>query len=180
MKRIFGAYLLVIGGLFIMSAAQAEEKEGHGACRADVQKLCKGVQPGGGRIAACLKQHESEISPGCRDRMAEARKEGKEFAEACKADAETLCKGVQHGQGRIMRCLVEHKDKLSGGCREKIAEAQSRHPCMNDMERLCKNVQPGEGHMAQCMKQHQAELSSECKAHQGQMHKGQKDEGEKK
>ena len=29
MMRILGAYLLVIGGLFIMSAAQAEEKEHH-------------------------------------------------------------------------------------------------------------------------------------------------------
>jgi hypothetical protein len=174
MKRIFAAYLLIVGGLFIMSAVQAAEKERPEACRADVQKLCKGVQPGGGRIAACLKQHESELTPGCRERIAEARKEGKEFVEACKKDTETLCKGVQPGKGRIMRCLVEHKDKLSGGCREKIAEAERHHPCMKDMERLCKNVQPGEGRMAQCMKQHQAELSPECKAHRGQKNGGEK------
>jgi Cysteine rich repeat len=174
MKRIFGAYLLVMAALFITSAAQAEEKEKHEACRADVQKLCKGVQPGGGRIAACLKQHESELAPGCRERMAEARKEGKEFSEACKADAETLCKGVQPGQGRVMRCLVEHKDKLSGGCLSKISEAESHHPCMKDMERLCKGVQPGAGRMAQCMKQHEAQLSPECKARHAERNGGDK------
>jgi hypothetical protein len=167
MNRIFGANLLVIGGLLVICAAQAEEKEHPGACRADVQKLCKDVQPGGGRIAACMKQHESELSPGCRERMTETREEGKELADACKADAETLCKGMQRGQGRIMRCLAEHKDKLSSGCREKIAEAQGDHPCMNDMQRLCKDVQAGEGRIAQCMKQHQAELSPECEARHG-------------
>jgi hypothetical protein len=174
MKRILGAYLLVIGGLSMVSAAQAEEKEGHGACRADVQKLCKEVQPGGGRIAACLKQHESEISPGCRKRMAEGRKEVKEFAEACKADVETLCKGVQSGQGRIMRCLSEHSDKLTDACRAKISEAQSRHPCMKDMERLCKDVPPGQGRMAECMKEHEAQLSPECKAQHAQRKGGGK------
>ena len=170
MKRILGAYLLVIAGLFIVSVAQADDdKEKPGACRADVQKLCKGIQPGGGRIAACLKQHESEVSPGCKERIAEAREDIKEFAEACKADAETLCKGVKPGQGRIMRCLSEHKDKLSGDCREKMSEAQEHHPCMKDMQRFCKDVQPGGGRMADCMKKHEAELSPECKARH--MHK---------
>jgi len=174
MKRIFGAYLLVIGGLSMVLPAQAEEKEGSGTCRADVQKLCKGIHPGGGRIAACLKQHEAEISPGCREQMAEASKEIKEFAKACKADAETLCKGVQPGRGRIMRCLAEHKDKLSADCRTEISEAEANHPCMKDMERLCKDVKPGEGRIAECMKNHEAELSPECKAHHGKRMGGEK------
>jgi len=36
------------------------------ACSADIQKLCAGVQPGGGRIMACLKQHKDEVSDGCK------------------------------------------------------------------------------------------------------------------
>ena len=35
------------------------------ACKSDVQRLCAGVQPGGGRIGECLKAHVSEVSPGC-------------------------------------------------------------------------------------------------------------------
>jgi hypothetical protein len=34
-------------------------------CKADAQRLCAGIQPGGGRIAKCLKAHENEVSIGC-------------------------------------------------------------------------------------------------------------------
>ena len=174
MKRILITQLSIIVGLLTIFAAQAEEKEMRGACRADLQKLCKGIQPGGGRLVMCLKQHESEVSPGCREEMAEAKKEFKEFAEACKGDAQTFCKGVQPGQGRVLRCLAENKEKLSSGCRSEIAEAESHHPCMKDMERLCKGVQPGGGRMMECMKQHEAELSPECKARHHEKMGGEK------
>ncbi|QRG06274.1 cysteine rich repeat-containing protein [Xanthobacter dioxanivorans] len=35
------------------------------ACEADVKKLCNGVQPGGGRILSCLKEHKAEVTPPC-------------------------------------------------------------------------------------------------------------------
>ena len=36
------------------------------ACTEDAQKLCAGVQPGGGRIVACLKEHKDSLSDPCR------------------------------------------------------------------------------------------------------------------
>ncbi|HUL94201.1 MAG TPA: cysteine rich repeat-containing protein [Burkholderiales bacterium] len=48
-------------------------KEVHQACEEDIHFLCDGIQPGGGRIAACLKQSESEVSPGCKARIAAAK-----------------------------------------------------------------------------------------------------------
>ena len=36
------------------------------ACTADAQKFCAGVQPGGGRIVACLKDHRDELSDQCK------------------------------------------------------------------------------------------------------------------
>jgi hypothetical protein len=36
------------------------------ACQADVAKLCPDVKPGGGRIAACLREHASELSDSCK------------------------------------------------------------------------------------------------------------------
>ena len=36
------------------------------ACADDVQKLCAGVQPGGGRIVACLKAHKDSVSDQCK------------------------------------------------------------------------------------------------------------------
>ena len=38
----------------------------HAACDADIQKLCAGVKPGGGRILACLKQHQESVSDNCK------------------------------------------------------------------------------------------------------------------
>lgn len=35
-------------------------------CTADVQQLCANVQPGGGRLLACLKQHQDQVSTGCK------------------------------------------------------------------------------------------------------------------
>ena len=39
-------------------------------CRGDVQTLCGNVQPGGGRIEACLQSHLTQLSPSCIDVMA--------------------------------------------------------------------------------------------------------------
>ncbi len=43
-----------------------EWKQFHQACMTDIQNLCKTVQPGEGRIMACLKQHQTELSTDCK------------------------------------------------------------------------------------------------------------------
>ena len=51
------------------STAQAESPQlsnARTACASDVQKVCRNVPPGGGRILICLKQHQDEISDGCK------------------------------------------------------------------------------------------------------------------
>lgn len=35
-------------------------------CRADAARLCKGVQPGQGRVLACLREHREDLSEDCR------------------------------------------------------------------------------------------------------------------
>lgn len=46
--------------------AAADGTKPREACRADVQRLCKGIEPGGGRIAKCMREHRTEISSDCR------------------------------------------------------------------------------------------------------------------
>jgi Cysteine rich repeat len=43
------------------------------ACADDLKKLCPDVQPGGGRIRACIASHRDELSPGCRAALKQAR-----------------------------------------------------------------------------------------------------------
>lgn len=45
--------------------ALAQQAEAMRYCRADVARLCPGVQMGGGRIIGCLKEHKMDVSVGC-------------------------------------------------------------------------------------------------------------------
>ena len=60
--------LSLLATLALSSAAYADEPAGphNGPCRADVEKLCPGVKPGGGRIIQCLKAHKDEVSDACK------------------------------------------------------------------------------------------------------------------
>jgi len=42
-------------------------------CRADYDRLCGSVQPGGGRILACLQSQASQLSPACAQAMPRAQ-----------------------------------------------------------------------------------------------------------
>ena len=52
---------LAVSGL----TAQAQEQEGFAYCKADLQRLCQGIQPGGGQLMQCLKAHENDLTVGC-------------------------------------------------------------------------------------------------------------------
>jgi hypothetical protein len=58
-------WVLPVLVLFAAPAIAENAKPRH-ACRADFERLCPGVKPGGGRIRECFKAHRSEISPACR------------------------------------------------------------------------------------------------------------------
>jgi hypothetical protein len=42
-------------------------------CRGDYDRLCAGVQPGGGRVLACLQNHTSQLSAACGQAMPRAQ-----------------------------------------------------------------------------------------------------------
>jgi hypothetical protein len=41
------------------------------ACSADVQKFCGQIERGKGMLRACLEQHQTDLSEGCRAARAE-------------------------------------------------------------------------------------------------------------
>ena len=43
------------------------------ACTTDVEKLCPGIAPGGGKIAACLKKHANQVTVGCAKAIQKAK-----------------------------------------------------------------------------------------------------------
>ena len=79
------------------------------ACRADYGKHCKSVQPGDGRVAACLKQHESELSPACQAAMST-------IAE-CSQQVKTICGAAAAGRSALRECMKSHANEFSASCR---------------------------------------------------------------
>jgi hypothetical protein len=45
------------------------------ACKPDVAQFCSGIQPGGGRMRSCIRQHFAELSPGCQQALLAARRQ---------------------------------------------------------------------------------------------------------
>jgi hypothetical protein len=81
MKQAVGLIgALLLAGSVLADDVQPTKMDRLGACRAEVQKLCPNIQPGGGRIVACLRQNQASISSDCKaklEAMAEKRHEGK-------------------------------------------------------------------------------------------------------
>lgn len=70
------AAVVVIVSAFSAGVALAQKENRQivrQACASDYQSLCSGVQPGGGRIIACLQQNEPKLSPECRQALQTAK-----------------------------------------------------------------------------------------------------------
>jgi hypothetical protein len=66
MRRL--TLLLVVCSATVAQSALAQDPLAaiRAACAEDAQKFCAGVQPGGGRIVACLKEHTDSLSDRCK------------------------------------------------------------------------------------------------------------------
>jgi len=62
--------LIAIACATASSAGLAQDStRPRGACREDVQKLCAGIERGGGRILDCLAGQKDKLSDDCRKQV---------------------------------------------------------------------------------------------------------------
>jgi hypothetical protein len=55
-----------IASCLLVSPSKSQEMEDlRTYCMSDIERLCKGIEPGGGRIIRCLKANKKEMSVGC-------------------------------------------------------------------------------------------------------------------
>lgn len=98
---------VLAAGLLLAAPAWARDGAAQ-ACRADFKKFCSGVKPGGGRGAECLKQHESELSAGCKAAMGGAARCAEQVRQVCGTDGDAAARRA---------CMKEHAAEL-GDCKE--------------------------------------------------------------
>ena len=102
------------------------------ACGADIEKHCKGVKPGGGRMDACLAKNSGKISGACNNTYKAAlaslqkRHQAQQAApQLCAAEIKRLCSNFRQGNARILRCLIRQDNvkKVSNKCNQAITDA---------------------------------------------------------
>ena len=81
---------LVILKALLLSGSVAVAQQAGKPCAGDIKTLCAGIQPGEGRIKACIKSHLTDLSPTCEDRLLTVAVTEK----VCKTDVTNLCAGI--------------------------------------------------------------------------------------
>ncbi len=132
MGKLVVSACVVVSLVLATARAQAEESLVEGlkkACNKELTTFCKGVQPGEGRILACLYAFQDRVSGKCEyaiydaaaelDRAAMALK----FAAAeCKDDLLKYCGNVEVGNGRVKACLDKNEKSLSEKCKDALKQ----------------------------------------------------------
>ena len=112
--------------------ARAEESLIEGlkkACNKELTTFCKGVQPGEGRILACLYAFQDRVSGKCEYAIYDAATQLEHAATAlkfaaaeCKDDLLKYCGNVEVGNGRVKACLGKNEKSLSDKCKDALQQ----------------------------------------------------------
>jgi hypothetical protein len=108
-----GAALLLTGS--VGAGAQEGLFTSERDCTTDVKSLCAGVQPGGGRVLACLQSHVSDLSVGCSTILSKAIW----TAQQCAGDIHQFCPTATFGN--VSDCMRPHLGEVSGTCKSALA-----------------------------------------------------------
>ncbi|MBW1852496.1 MAG: hypothetical protein JRJ15_13950 [Deltaproteobacteria bacterium] len=122
---------LGIMSLFFTNAAAGENlvqtvTEG---CKVELEKYCKNVTPGEGRILACLYAYGDKLSPKCEYALYDAAAQLERavaalsyVANECDEDLDRYCGAVAPGEGRLLNCLEKKSKQLTKRCKEALKD----------------------------------------------------------
>jgi outer membrane protein OmpA-like peptidoglycan-associated protein len=99
-------------------------------CAKDIEKSCKGVPLGGGRMQQCLESKQAAVSAQCKSSFAQviALTNRRAHARAtirsiCANDIKRLCAGIQEGDGNMVDCFFKVQKNVSPACRKAVDDA---------------------------------------------------------
>ena len=59
---------------------------------------------------------------------------GSELPEACRSDVASLCPGIAPGDRKLRKCMKQHHDQVSAGCRKAFKQARAAHEAKPPVE----------------------------------------------
>ena len=132
MRQLVVASFVAVSLLLPTGRARSAESLVEGlkkACDKELTTFCKGVQPGEGRILACLYAFQDRVSGKCEYAIYDADAQLEQAAVAlkfaaseCKEDLLKYCGDVEVGKGRVKVCLDKHEKSLSEKCKEALKQ----------------------------------------------------------
>lgn len=166
MKSTLIAVFALSAGLGLAASLPASAEKGKGPCAEDAAKFCKDVKPGEGRVLACLKEHEKELSKACLDRKAlSAEKRGGKRGGRHGKKEGGVCQAA-YGKGFSSGFKSGFKLRAGLGMKDGKKTARAGKACAADREKFCAGVKPGEGRLRDCLQKNLKNLSGDCKARQ--------------
>src|ERR1700719_790995 len=115
-RRLTIACFLLMAPVGVMAQGSAVRQ----ACGPELQQHCAGIEPGEGRLRACVKENFGAFSEPCKQALLSSVA----VVRACKADVQRTCPGVQPGGGRIQACMKDHFAEYSEPCKQAIVTAR--------------------------------------------------------
>jgi len=111
--------IITLGLIFSWSIGAFSQDAG--PCAEDIQMLCPGIQPGGGKLSGCLKENASKLSRGCKIHLIKMAKQVEKVGQACEDDVATLCASAGDKKAEVMQCLQSNEAKLTPDCKSSLA-----------------------------------------------------------
>ncbi len=100
-------------------------------CEPELRTYCGDVLVGEGRVLACLYAHGDKLSGRCEYALYDAAAQLERFvatlsylASECEDDLDQYCGSVPAGEGRLAKCLLDQKDKISNRCNQAIKDVE--------------------------------------------------------
>jgi hypothetical protein len=117
---------LLFSNAFAMEDLAKQVADG---CEVELEKYCKDVTPGQGRVLACLYARSDKLSSTCEYALYDAAVRLERavaaltyVANECDADLAKLCSAVKPGEGRLINCLQKNEKQVSDRCKQAVKQ----------------------------------------------------------